>query len=148
MEITQYRLAKDIIVPALRINGIVHGKRALSANTALGWQNISGCPPSCRFASFGNTKSTFGIPQVWLDLQPRYWRGDFLRPLYYSSRMGTPMISVDVLSSLSSLYPTPSQNRTSSFPTYGSSVYLSACLLPTERVQVFADVHSGPVQQI
>ena len=35
MEINQYRLAKDIAVPARRINEIVHGKRAISANTAL-----------------------------------------------------------------------------------------------------------------
>ncbi len=35
MAITQYRLAKDIGVPARRINEIVHGKRAISADTAL-----------------------------------------------------------------------------------------------------------------
>jgi addiction module HigA family antidote len=35
MEITQYRLAKDIGVPAMRINKIVRGKRGLSADTAL-----------------------------------------------------------------------------------------------------------------
>jgi addiction module HigA family antidote len=32
--ISQYRLAKDITVPPRRINEIVHGKRAISANTA------------------------------------------------------------------------------------------------------------------
>ena len=35
MGISQYRLAKDINVPARRINEIVHGKRAISADTAL-----------------------------------------------------------------------------------------------------------------
>ena len=35
MDISQYRLAKDINVPARRINEIVHGTRAVSANTAL-----------------------------------------------------------------------------------------------------------------
>ncbi|MEN8169439.1 MAG: HigA family addiction module antitoxin [Pseudomonadota bacterium] len=35
MEISQYRLAKDIHVPARRINEIVHGKRAITADTAL-----------------------------------------------------------------------------------------------------------------
>ena len=35
MEISQYRLAKDISVPARRINEIVHGKRAVTADTAL-----------------------------------------------------------------------------------------------------------------
>ena len=33
--ISQYRLAKDITVPPRRINEIVHGKRALTADTAL-----------------------------------------------------------------------------------------------------------------
>jgi len=33
--ISQYQLAKDISVPARRINEIVHGKRSVSADTAL-----------------------------------------------------------------------------------------------------------------
>lgn len=33
--ISQYRLAKDIHVPARRINEIVQGKRSISADTAL-----------------------------------------------------------------------------------------------------------------
>ena len=35
MKISQYRLAKDISVPPRRINEIVHGKRRVSADTAL-----------------------------------------------------------------------------------------------------------------
>ncbi len=35
MRISQYRLAKGINVPPRRINEIVHGKRAISADTAL-----------------------------------------------------------------------------------------------------------------
>jgi addiction module HigA family antidote len=35
MEISQYRLAKDINVPARRINEIVLGKRAITPDTAL-----------------------------------------------------------------------------------------------------------------
>ena len=35
MNISQYRLAKDISVPARRINEIVHRKRGISADTAL-----------------------------------------------------------------------------------------------------------------
>ena len=35
MKISQYRLAKDINVPARRINEIVLGKRAITADTAL-----------------------------------------------------------------------------------------------------------------
>lgn len=33
--LSQYRLAKDISVPARRINEIVHGERAITADTAL-----------------------------------------------------------------------------------------------------------------
>ncbi|MCF7817450.1 MAG: HigA family addiction module antidote protein [Kiritimatiellales bacterium] len=55
MGISQYKLAKDTSVPPRRINEIVHGKRAISANTAL------------RLAKyFGNT------PQFWLNLQSHY----------------------------------------------------------------------------
>jgi len=35
MRISQYRLAKDINVPAVRINDIILGKRGISADTAL-----------------------------------------------------------------------------------------------------------------
>ena len=35
MSISQYRLAKDIGVPPMRINKIVHGQRGISADTAL-----------------------------------------------------------------------------------------------------------------
>lgn len=35
MGITQYRIAKAINVPARRINEIVHGKRSITADTAL-----------------------------------------------------------------------------------------------------------------
>ncbi len=35
MGLSQYRLAKDISVPARRINEIVHGKRSISPDTAL-----------------------------------------------------------------------------------------------------------------
>ena len=55
MKISQYRLAKDISVPARRINEIVHGTRAISANTAL------------RLAKY------FGMsPQFWLNLQVHF----------------------------------------------------------------------------
>jgi len=35
MGISQYRLAKDINVPPRRINEIIHGKRSITADTAL-----------------------------------------------------------------------------------------------------------------
>ena len=35
LNLSQYRVAKDIGVPPRRINEIVHGKRAMSADTAL-----------------------------------------------------------------------------------------------------------------
>jgi addiction module HigA family antidote len=55
MGISQYRLAKDISVPPRRINEIVHGKRGVTADTAL------------RLGRF------FGMsPQFWLNLQTRY----------------------------------------------------------------------------
>lgn len=54
-EISQYRLAKDINVPARRINEIVHGKRAVTADTAL------------RLSRY------FGVSaQFWLNLQSRF----------------------------------------------------------------------------
>jgi addiction module HigA family antidote len=55
MEISQYRLAKDISVPARRINEIVHGKRSISADTTL------------RLSKFFGTTERF-----WLNLQTRY----------------------------------------------------------------------------
>ena len=55
LKISQYRLAKDISVPARRINEIVHGKRAVTADTAL------------RLARyFGSSE------RLWLNLQARY----------------------------------------------------------------------------
>lgn len=55
MSISQYKLAKDISVPARRINEIVHGQRAISADTAL------------RLGKY------FGMsPQFWINLQSHY----------------------------------------------------------------------------
>ncbi len=53
--ISQYRLAKDIHVPARRINEIVHGKRSITADTAL------------RLSHYFNLSERF-----WLNLQARY----------------------------------------------------------------------------
>jgi addiction module HigA family antidote len=55
MGITQYRLAKDISVPPRRINEIVHGKRAITADTAL------------RLSRYFGTSERF-----WMNLQTRY----------------------------------------------------------------------------
>lgn len=55
LDISQYRLAKDLNVPARRINEIVHGKRSISADTAL------------RLARYFGTTDRF-----WLNLQARY----------------------------------------------------------------------------
>ena len=55
MGISQYRLAKDTSVPPRRINEIVHGKRGISADTAL------------RLARFFGTSERF-----WVNLQTRY----------------------------------------------------------------------------
>ena len=55
MKITQNQLAKDINVPANRVSQIIHGKREITADTAL------------RLGKY------FGIePEFWLNLQVRY----------------------------------------------------------------------------
>jgi antitoxin HigA-1 len=55
MGISQYRLAKDTSVPPRRINEIVHGNRAVTADTAL------------RLGRY------FGVsPQFWLNLQTHF----------------------------------------------------------------------------
>lgn len=53
--ISQYRLAKDISVPPRRINEIVHGTRAVTADTAL------------RLSRYFGTSDRF-----WLNLQTAY----------------------------------------------------------------------------
>ena len=53
--ISQYRLSKDINVPPRRINEIVHGKRAISADTAL------------RLSRYFGMSDRF-----WVNLQTRY----------------------------------------------------------------------------
>ncbi len=53
--ISQYRLAKDIGVPARRINEVVHGKRAVTAGTAL------------RLSRYFGTSERF-----WMNLQAQY----------------------------------------------------------------------------
>ena len=55
MRISQYRLAKDISVPPRRINEIVHGKRSVTADTAL------------RLSRYFGTSDRF-----WLNLQASF----------------------------------------------------------------------------
>jgi addiction module HigA family antidote len=55
MEISQNRLARDIGVPPRRINEIVHGKRAVTADSAL------------RLARYFGTSEAF-----WMGLQADY----------------------------------------------------------------------------
>ena len=55
LEISQYRLAKEVSVPARRINEIVQGKRGISADTAL------------RLARYFGTSERF-----WINLQSHY----------------------------------------------------------------------------
>ena len=52
---SQYRLAKDILVPPRRINEIIQGKRAVSADTAL------------RLARYFRNS-----PKFWMNLQAQY----------------------------------------------------------------------------
>lgn len=53
--LSQYRVAQDISVPPRRINEIVHGKRAISADTAL------------RLARYFGTSDQF-----WINLQTQF----------------------------------------------------------------------------
>lgn len=53
--LSQYRAARDMSVPPRRLNEIVHGKRGISADTAL------------RLARYFGTS-----PQFWMNLQDRY----------------------------------------------------------------------------
>src|SRR3990172_2138157 len=55
MGISQYRLSQGIGVPPRRINEIVHGKRSITADTAL------------RLARYFGTSE-----RVWMNLQSRY----------------------------------------------------------------------------
>ncbi len=55
MALSQYSLAQSLGVPPRRINEIVHGKRAITADTAL------------RLGRFFNMEAQF-----WLNLQSRY----------------------------------------------------------------------------
>jgi addiction module HigA family antidote len=55
MGISQYRLAKDISVPPRRINEIVHGKRAITPDTAL------------RLSRYFSLSERF-----WVNMQARY----------------------------------------------------------------------------
>jgi addiction module HigA family antidote len=55
LKLTAYRLAKELKVPLPRINDIVHGKRSITADTAI------------RLGIY------FGLPaQFWLNLQNDY----------------------------------------------------------------------------
>ncbi|MBF0135714.1 MAG: HigA family addiction module antitoxin [Magnetococcus sp. DMHC-1] len=55
LAITQYRLAKTMGVPALRISQIIRGKRAITADSALRLARVLGT-----------------TPEFWLALQNRY----------------------------------------------------------------------------
>lgn len=55
MDISQYRLAKDISVDPRRVNEIVHGKRAITADTAL------------RLGRYFSTSA-----RLWINLQAHY----------------------------------------------------------------------------
>jgi len=55
LALSQYRLAHDLSVPPRRINEIVHGKRSITADTAL------------RLGRYFGTSAQF-----WLNMQTRY----------------------------------------------------------------------------
>ena len=55
LEVTQYRLAQTVEVPPRRINEIVHGRRSITADTALRLGKALGM-----------------TPEFWLNLQRMY----------------------------------------------------------------------------
>jgi len=55
LNLSQYRIAKDICVPARRINEIVHAERSVTADTAI------------RLSKYFGTTSMF-----WMNLQSQY----------------------------------------------------------------------------
>jgi len=55
LNISQYRLAQDLSVPAMRINHVVHGKRPVTAELAM------------RLGRYFNQS-----PRYWINLQSRY----------------------------------------------------------------------------
>ncbi|HEY4481567.1 MAG TPA: HigA family addiction module antitoxin [Candidatus Brocadiaceae bacterium] len=55
LKISQYRLAQDLGVPAMRVNHVVHGKRPVTAELALRLGRY-----------FGQS------PRYWMNLQSRY----------------------------------------------------------------------------
>lgn len=55
LELSQYRLAKDLGIPAMRINYVVNGKRPVNAELAL------------RLGRFFGQE-----PRYWINLQSRY----------------------------------------------------------------------------
>ena len=55
LEVTQYRLARTVGVPPRRINEIVHGRRSITADTALRLGKALGM-----------------TPEFWLNLQRMY----------------------------------------------------------------------------
>ncbi|TVL98712.1 MAG: addiction module antidote protein, HigA family [Candidatus Brocadia sp. WS118] len=55
LKISQYRLARDLGVPAMRINHVVHGKRPVTAELAL------------RLGRYFDQS-----PRYWMNLQSRY----------------------------------------------------------------------------
>ena len=87
LKISQYRLAKDVSVPPRRINEIVHGKRAISTDTAL------------RLARYFDTSAEF-----WLNLQMQY-------ELKCYCQTNTPRLQQEVRFRFDHSPVTPSENE-------------------------------------
>lgn len=80
--ISQYRLAKETHVPARRINEIVQGQRAITADTAL------------RLAKFFGTSEMF-----WLNLQARFDLD------VQKAKLGSQLVSISSLMELQRAAP-------------------------------------------
>ena len=93
LAVSQYKLAKEIGVPARRINEIVHGQRRISAGTALRLARFSARPSgsgsTCRrgmtwrprrtgsaMRSTGSVRSALPADRLWR-LRALSWKGVF-----------------------------------------------------------------------
>ena len=111
--ISQYQLAKDISVPPRRINEIVHGKRAVTADTAL------------RLSRYLGTSERF-----WLNLQsnkttPKEYTSDFsvncCRLKYSGSRYPTLPFTTVLTCDWSNVGPVFDNPKSDIFATHFSS---------------------------
>ena len=65
LNISQYRLAKDLGIPAMRINYVINGKRPVNAELAMSWGDIL---PRSRVIGL-----IYKVATIWILLK-MHWR--------------------------------------------------------------------------